>query len=201
MATVFPTVYGADGGANGKTMPARTVSRSKHPTWRDYQEPGSPEPETFTRPQFVERLRTEGLDVSPRTLAYWESEGIIPRSVREWRDVAPQSVYPAWMLDVVRTVRGMQAEGATLEQIRDAIAATPWLSPMAPPVEAAERWNAYERASRDLAPKLAELARLRELAYGVRIVGVAIHFRDANGATSGHSFGAPFAWLGDDASE
>ena len=185
---------------------AEAPAKPRTRTWLDYQEPGTPEPSPLlTRSEFVERLRAEGVDVTPRTLAYWESEGVIPRAVRRWRDGAPQSVYPEWMLAVVRTVRGMQAQDATLDQIRHAIRTTPWLTPMSPPGEpsasvadASERFNAYVRAAEALGPQLARFARLRELAFGVRIVDFEVRFRDASGVTGTHRFGAPFAWLGED---
>ncbi len=205
MAMIVAPVYGARN-TFGSRMPEKTpkASRPKE-TWRDYMNANEPDPETLTRPQFVERLRAEGVDVAPRTLAHWESIGVIPRSSREWRDGAPHSIYPAWMAAVVRTVRGMQAQGATLEQIREAVRQTPWRIPMTPPdlsgatqAELIERFNTYLRASEALARKIAGLARLRELAYGVTILDVSLHFRDANGVTSAHGFGAPFGWLGDD---
>lgn len=182
-----------------------TTSKKERVTWRDLMGPDEPEPEILTRPQFVERLEAEGITVSQRTLAYWESEGILPRAVRQWRDGAPQALYAVWLVDIVRAVRGMQDAGMTLEQIREAVRFTPWRTPMTAPgtppatrEDLASRWDAYTEASHTLGPQLAELARLRELATGARIVDVTITFRDAKGAIASHGFGAPVAWLGDE---
>jgi DNA-binding transcriptional MerR regulator len=186
--------------ANGRAMPA---TRPKRETWRDYQEPSSPDPETFTRPQFVDRLRAEGIDVSPRTLAYWEAEGIIPHSTREWRDGAPHAIYPDWFVGVVKMIQGMQAEGVSLKQIREVVRMTPWLMPIRSspppksPADLAARFDAYTRAAEALGPQLAELARLSELVYGTPVINVAVQFRDENGTTGTHNFGSWRAWLHD----
>ena len=86
---------------------------------------------------YARQLIENGLSLPPQNgaelIAYWEAEGVIPRPTREWRGGAVQAIYPIWMAPVVRTVRGMQAQGATLAQIRKAVKSTPWRTPMAPP--------------------------------------------------------------------
>lgn len=148
--------------------------------WHELFGWGRPDPETFTRPQFVERLRIGGIDVSPRTLAYWEGEGIIPHSTREWRDGAPHAIYPDWMLNVVTTVRTMQREGATLDQIRRAAQKTPWYAATGDDLVA--RFAEYADAADALAFDVARLVNLRGDVYGAETVEASVQFHDADGS-------------------
>jgi len=215
MTSMNPHVYRAGTGAPGNPMANKTTNpKNTKPkerrTWLHLMAADTEEPPTFTRQELIDRLALEGITLTPVTLAYWEREGIIPGSVRRWRNGATQSVYADWMLPLVRSVRGMQAQGVSLDKIRSAVRRTPWQTAMEPPgqppateEEARARFTDYIKASEQLGRHIAELARLRELAYGVRLVEVALHFRDATGVTGIHSFGAPFGWLdgdgGDDA--
>jgi len=174
-----------------------TATKQPRPTWRDHMDPKGADPgPLMTRPEFVARLTAEGLDVTARTLAYWESEGIIPRSVRQRRDGVPHSMYPFWMLRVVRVVRELQKSGAGNADIREKIIAIPWLAPIelahgAPESrqQAQEISDDYHDAIGELRPLVMRIARLHERMTGVRVLDTELQLIDANGRRSRLGFG------------
>jgi len=180
---------------------AAGIAAGVRATWRDWMEPETPEPplsELLTRAEFVERLQAEGVDVTARTLGYWEGLSIIPRAVRRWRDGRTQALYPEWMLRMVRVVRALQDAGEPLSEIRDRLRSVAWLAPIedaaGPPIpgrDVAERFAAYSRAAENIRDDLMELARLWERVGGVPVIYVDIRFLDARGELHGHGFGAP----------
>ncbi len=103
------------------TASAPTKSPQKE-TWKAWMYPGTPEPEPLlTRAEFLDRVRAEGGDVPETSLVYWENIGVLPRAVRRWRDGKPATLYPAWLIPAVTTVRVMQEHGETLAAIRGTI--------------------------------------------------------------------------------
>jgi hypothetical protein len=120
MATVFPTVYGADVGALGFFMPAKTTEKANQATWRDWQPPDVPEPTVLlTRDEFLARLQRRGVDVEENDLRYWEYEGILPRAVRQWDPEAKarRAYYPLWMMAPVVALRELRRDGLPLRDI------------------------------------------------------------------------------------
>ncbi len=49
---------------------AEAPAKTRKATWRDFAEESPP---WLTRDELLARLRDDGVDVSARTLAYWES--------------------------------------------------------------------------------------------------------------------------------
>lgn len=103
----------------GIPMPeaARAPAKSTRQTWRDWA-PDAPEPdELLSRDELVERLASQGVKVSVRDLRNWQVGGVIPYGIRKWDGDAPRSMYPPWMIDLVRDLRAMQAQGVPLAEI------------------------------------------------------------------------------------
>lgn len=95
-----------------------TTSKKERVTWRDWQPPGTPDPdELLTREELVARMKDLAINVSARDLIYWESLGILPRGVRVRRNNATYVVYPRWLMHSVELLRRLQAFGLSLEEI------------------------------------------------------------------------------------
>jgi DNA-binding transcriptional MerR regulator len=119
--------------ANGRAMPAETtrhVSSSgtlavettetaKKETWQDWWPEETVAPEALlTRQEVVDRLRSEGVDVTVFDLTNWEKRGITPRPTRQRTGRTTHAMYHPQELDVIRTLRELQAEGKPLSEIR-----------------------------------------------------------------------------------
>lgn len=101
-------------------MPARSPSR--HETWRDWIGPKDPDPDhLYTRDQVAELASRSGEKVTGDDLRYWEYQGVLPRSVRQWHEGAARAVYPPWYVGLARMVRELQRRGYTLAEITDHI--------------------------------------------------------------------------------
>lgn len=88
-------------------------------TWRDWAAEDAPVPQLFTRAQFlalIERL-APGLDVSVRTLRYWEKEGILPHPARYFAAGATCAWYPVWECHLILALRLAQLRGRPLPEI------------------------------------------------------------------------------------
>jgi DNA-binding transcriptional MerR regulator len=206
MAIAISAVYGAGAGALGLPMPANTAEpRDPHPkTWRALMSPWWPDPEPLlTRGELVDRLRSTGVNITPRTLAFWEQQGVVPRAVRRFHNGKTQAVYPEWMIPLVTSVREMQQAGLSLEEIQGAIQvgidAGEWVLP--PGVTRAavhDRWRDYHDLAEALGPVVAELSRRWERATGRNLTAVSIQFCDETDRESEHGYGDPWAWLDPD---
>jgi DNA-binding transcriptional MerR regulator len=71
----------------------------------------------LTREDLVDRLRAEGVDVTPDAIALWQRRGLLPYPTKRRKGTATVGYYPAWVADLVRELRRLQAEGMKLEQI------------------------------------------------------------------------------------
>jgi len=72
--------------------------------FRTWLPPGSPEPELddlITREELLEEIRAVPMRMSESTLRLRESQGILPRPMRRWRDGATRALYPRWMAELV----------------------------------------------------------------------------------------------------
>src|SRR5215212_2810021 len=110
MTSAFPTVY-----HRGASMPADTA---KQETWLDWWPDDEVIPEELlTRQRFVDRLRGEGVEVTVFDLMNWEKRGITPRPTRQRVGRTTHAMYHPRVLEVIRTLRELQAEGRSLADI------------------------------------------------------------------------------------
>src|SRR5215210_3834154 len=97
-------ICGAGGAAFGVSMPVKTAETTNNPkpqriTWRDWQPPGTPDPDgLMTREEFVSRLNDLAVDVDESDLRYWEGLGVLPRGVRKRRNKITRVYYPRWLM-------------------------------------------------------------------------------------------------------
>jgi len=99
-------------------MTIKRATKGNTATWRDWLPKGAPAPDDLlTREEVLDRLRSWGVEATAADLRYWEYEGILPRAVRRQHAGAVRAVYPAWFPHMVRRLRDLQAEGATLNEI------------------------------------------------------------------------------------
>jgi DNA-binding transcriptional MerR regulator len=89
--------------------------RAKRATWREWT-PDAGTSVFLTRAEVLGRLEQIGLNVSERTLRYWEAEGVLPAPTVE-KEGKP-GVYPWWILDLIWQVRRLQNEGHALAVIK-----------------------------------------------------------------------------------
>lgn len=87
------------------------------PTWRDFLPPHLPPPELITRGELLAWLNEQGIDVTERTLRFWETEGTLPRAVRQSHQGVVQAIYPEWFRLVVAGVAGRRGQGEPLASI------------------------------------------------------------------------------------
>ncbi len=180
-------------------MPAETTPQPKRETWRDWLPEGVPEPdlaELLSRDELIQALQDRGIDVSARTLAYWESEGVTPRPVRRWRGGAPAALYPSWFVDAVAFVRQSQASGIPLRIIGPLLRSWSLLRYSHEIAEHEEQLRArrkYQPSPEDIEPPVAALAHQhRRVHGGPPIVKAEIRFTDATGVEFVvHSFAPP----------
>ena len=167
-------------------------------TWRDWMPPGSPEPaRVFTRRDFLNRLNAKAIDVSPTTLSYWENQRIIPRGEKRWINGTPHSVYPEWMITMLRIVRELQDDGVGLQEIRRTLRLIPWFRPdevidqVRPGDEARDALiETFERTAHDvIRPLLLEHARMYERLTGSRVMRIELQMIDAKGERYREGYG------------
>jgi len=152
-------------------------AKPKQETWldglpdylRDYPPDG-----LYTREEVIGSLRDRGIDVNEVTLVFWEKSRILPRPVRRRRDGAPRALYPPWAVDAIAHLRGLQAQGRTLEQIAPLmqswkLAAVVWQDPISGPMT-------------DARTALLALAQALELDV-LRIEGITIRYNDEGDRT------------------
>ncbi len=110
--------YGAGGGAVGLLMPVVTADKPPRITWRDWQPPGTPDPdELLSREAFIARLNDLAVNVSESDLRYWEGLGILPRGVRKRSNQVTRVYYPRWLMASVELLRTLQSFGWSLQEI------------------------------------------------------------------------------------
>ncbi len=170
------------------TATADTVKpKSKHETWRSWMPPGTPEPEPLlTRVELLDRLHSEGIDVSETSLVYWEKEGILPRAVRRWHGGKPATLYPEWLIPAVNTVRIMQDRGESLAEIRATIRSI-YRLPLSEDEQIA-RNTAYDAALKALIEPLAALVQQWEHWSNQELESVRILLRTTDGAEVKYNF-------------
>jgi hypothetical protein len=86
-------------------------------TWRDYLPPLVATPTLITRAELLAQVPQWSADVSERTLRFWETEGVLPRAVRQKHHSVVQAVYPSWFVLVVAAVYHHRQHGWSLPAI------------------------------------------------------------------------------------
>jgi hypothetical protein len=183
-----------------------TETKPQRETWRDWEPEGTPEPELLlTRDHVLDQLRDEGFIVSRNDMRNWQTAGVIPYGINRWHEGAVRTLYPGWAAPMLRSVRTLQGEGRKLPEIRDRIRAR-WrdrteLFVIGVDAKATGRVVAKSGADSqtllssetarvektidppaDLAPRLADLARLAERALGGRFVRAEVRLIDEHGS-------------------
>lgn len=88
------------------------------PTWRDYLPPFVSSPKLITRAELLaDAPRWGAVDVSERTLRFWETAGALPRAVRQSHQGVVQAVYPVGYAIVVAAVYFRRKQGVPLPAI------------------------------------------------------------------------------------
>lgn len=156
--------------------------------WRDWLPAEAAEPapdDLLTRDELIARLKDEGIQVSAYDLGNWQRAGAIPHGLRRWHDGAPAVLYPPGMVEVVRRVRDLQAQGHKLRHIGPQIRAT----------AARDAAHVHGEDEATVARTLADIddllapaieaseayARRYQERHGARLVPTAIAFRDEDG--------------------
>ncbi len=109
-------------------MATEAPAKPRKATWRDWLPKGSPEPDRlYTRDEIIAMIaRRHVAGTQPVTvgdLRYWESIGVLPHGVRQWRDGAARALFPDWYANLARRVRLLQRTGYSLDEIRPRIRA------------------------------------------------------------------------------
>lgn len=95
-----------------------TSPKKERVTWRDWQPPGTPDPdELLTREELVARLNDLAIDITASDLRYWEGLGILPRGIRKRVGRATYVYYPRWLMMSIELLRRLQGYGWSLEKI------------------------------------------------------------------------------------
>lgn len=149
----------------------------------------------MTRKQFLDRLNEDNLRVTRSTLAYWESEGILPAGIPGRKDNSPQTFYPSIAIEAVRRIRNLQARGDSLSQIKDAIQSLQiehWADQMLTPYTEEERRQhssemfrqILDRRLADIGPLVREIAELHQIVTRVEASSASITLSLADGQTA-----------------
>jgi len=169
------------------TATTKAPPKTNRETWADWMHPGTPEPEPLlTRAEFLDRVRADGGDVPETSLVYWEKDGILPRSVRRWRDGKPAALYPEWLIPAVNTIRIMQDMGESLAEIRATIRGI-YRLPLSEDEQIA-RNIAYDAALKALIEPLAALVEQWERWSNQELENVRILLRTTDGAEVNYNF-------------
>lgn len=90
-------------------------------TWESWLPEGTVIPETdlITREDLISSLAYRGVKVTPRDLANWQSDGVIPYGLWKWHEPTrkTRALYPAMMISLIAQLRRYQREGMRLRTI------------------------------------------------------------------------------------
>ena len=166
-------------------LTADAPAKPKHETWLDWLTPGHPEPRPlFTREEVVDRTRKLGFKVSAGDLRYWEAEGVLPRAVKRWHGDATRALYPEWMPYLIASLRELQDDGLSLDEIAERLRAKFYQSATktggGPVISNAEQ-SMLVFGHEDLQPALLAFVRRYERQTGTRVGGVRVTLLDRDG--------------------
>ncbi len=141
----------------------------------------------ITRDELVHRLAAEGIEVAPNDFRYWQTEGALPRPVKRWHNGATRALYPVWMVDVVRHLRRLQAEGYTLRYLGPRLLSYAQMRETAshPPFVDTEQ---SRDPSGDMDNQLRSIAADHERRTGIRIARVELRLIDEAGHPLTYTF-------------
>jgi DNA-binding transcriptional MerR regulator len=175
-------------------MPKKTAAKPKRETWRDWQaEDAPPTGQLIDRDELVQVFESEGIDATENDLLYWQRLGVIPYPVLRRVGRTGHASYPFWMVELVRTLRQMQAEGHSLDEIRV------HLRDLARKVSVMEQWRpswTKPYLSLQLNRLAVNIARTYKDATGDEVRRVDIHIYPQTGERYGRGFnldGSQFA--------
>jgi len=94
--------------------------KPKRETWRDWQVRDAPAARVITRAELLAELKHHKVRpaVTTTALRYWEYHGILPRPVRQKHGDVVAAVYPVWAVTIIRALRGFEAAGIALPNMR-----------------------------------------------------------------------------------
>ncbi len=103
----------------GESLGATQMNGGKtRETWREWQAPDIIEPPLVTRAELLNTLDRLGLnDINERALRFWETKGVLPAPVRRRFNGATRALYPPWMVNLVFSLRHLQARGFALDAL------------------------------------------------------------------------------------
>lgn len=111
-------------------------------TWVEWQPEGAPMPELLPHAELLARLRDQGIELSSSALEYYRYQNILPRPIRRRFEGLTQPLYPDWFVPAIEHLRYLQAQGASLDEIRPRLrewvralilTRIPWQDPLAEP--------------------------------------------------------------------
>jgi len=104
-------------------MPKKpTANKPKRETWRDWQPANAPDPgQLISRDDLIQALQQEQINATERDLLYWQKVGLIPYPIIRRAGRAGYAAYPFWMIELIRALRSMQADGKSADEIRAAL--------------------------------------------------------------------------------
>ncbi len=153
--------------------------------WKRLLPSDSPEmaPERrISRDELIARLRDEGLSVTAFDLGNWQAAGVVPFGISRWDGRVTRTFYPPIMVDIVRSVRALQANGRKLAEIG--------------PLLQEHFAGILGRDADNIDPPefphvLADFARNHERIFGHQIVRAEVRLIDDRGIPSAYRFDLP----------
>lgn len=99
---------------------ATSSEESPREYWPDWAARNAPEVRLLTRDELLAELRHHNVRpiVTQTALRYWEYRGILPRPRRQKHGAVVAAVYPIWVVTVIRAMRGFEAAGIALADLR-----------------------------------------------------------------------------------
>jgi len=171
------------------TATKNVAEPGNHQTRHDRLQPegasAASDDELLTRGQLIAQLKDEGIEITAFDLGNWQRAGIVPHGARRWRDGATRVVYGPEMVDVIRRLRALQAEGYKLRQIGSRLRAS--VARDAVHIHSTDEATVVRTLSDVdglLSPAVEAVeayARRYQERHGVRLTPVAIAFRDEDG--------------------
>lgn len=136
------------------------TASQKEASWYDWFPTRTPR-DLVSREELLARLRERGIEISERTLTYWELKNVIPRPIRQRQagaKGAARALYPLFAVDTIAKVRSLQDNGISLRAITSMMNSE---RPLIRPAESAVAAHQFVVES-----ALREYAKLWEEAYG-----------------------------------
>ena len=97
-------------------MDTATPAKPKRQTWQDWrpEDRNLAPSDLLTRDQLIQHLTDKGIRVSVDDIRNWQGAGLIPYGIRRRHEGATRTLYPPWMVDLLRLLRVLQGQGMRL---------------------------------------------------------------------------------------